>query len=137
MSEFSQNGIISTLHDFGTRSTSEIEKDVIKANDKFFTIDKKPVSPGRIEKMSKSKKNVVDPNTIVDTYGSDTARFFILSDSPPQRDMEWTDAGVEGASKFLNKVNIHKFLPKHGFLNSRISLILISLITFIPSSFWK
>ena len=79
-------------------------KDVIKVNDKFFTIDKKPVSPGRIEKMSKSKKNVIDPNTIVDTYGSDTARFFILSDSPPQRDMEWTDAGVEGASKFLNKV---------------------------------
>ena len=79
-------------------------KDVIKINNKFFTIDEKPVSPGRIEKMSKSKKNVVDPNTIVDTYGSDTARFFILSDSPPQRDMEWTDAGVEGASKFLNKV---------------------------------
>ena len=60
--------------------------------------------PGRIEKMSKSKKNVIDPNTIVDTFGSDTARFFILSDSPPQRDMEWTDEGVEGASRFLNKV---------------------------------
>ncbi len=80
-------------------------KDVIKVNDKFFTIDKKnKVFPGRIEKMSKSKKNVIDPNTIVDTFGSDTARFFILSDSPPQRDMEWTDEGVEGASRFLNKV---------------------------------
>ena len=80
-------------------------KDVIKINDKFFTIDKKDeVSSGRIEKMSKSKKNVIDPNTIVDTFGSDTARFFILSDSPPQRDMEWTDEGVEGASRFLNKV---------------------------------
>ena len=54
--------------------------------------------------MSKSKKNVIDPSTIVDTFGSDTARFFILSDSPPQRDMEWTDEGVEGASRFLNKV---------------------------------
>ena len=80
-------------------------KDVFKENDKFFTFDKKnEVFPGRIEKMSKSKKNVIDPNTIVDTFGSDTARFFILSDSPPQRDMEWTDEGVEGASRFLNKV---------------------------------
>ena len=80
-------------------------KDVMKVNDKFFTIDEKNmVFPGRIEKMSKSKKNVIDPNTIIDNFGSDTARFFILSDSPPQRDMEWTDEGVEGASKFLNKV---------------------------------
>ena len=80
-------------------------KDIIKENDKFFTIhDNKVVYPGRIEKMSKSKKNVIDPNTIVDKFGSDTARFFILSDSPPQRDMEWTDEGVEGASRFLNKV---------------------------------
>ncbi len=80
-------------------------KDIIKINDKFFTLDKKAmILPGRIEKMSKSKKNVIDPNTIIETYGSDTARFFILSDSPPQRDMEWTDEGVEGASKFLNKV---------------------------------
>ena len=80
-------------------------KDVIKVNNRYLTIDKKNiVTPGRIEKMSKSKKNVIDPNTIVDTFGSDTARFFILSDSPPQRDMEWTDEGVEGASRFLNKV---------------------------------
>ena len=93
-------------------------KDVIKINNKFFTIDKKDeVSSGRIEKMSKSKKNVIDPNTIVDTFGSDTARFFILSDSPPQRDMEWTDEGVEGASRFLNKVwqlitdDDHKDIP--------------------------
>ena len=80
-------------------------KDVIKVDNSFITIDDKDViTPGRIEKMSKSKKNVIDPNTIVDRFGSDTARFFILSDSPPQRDMEWTDEGVEGASKFLNKV---------------------------------
>ncbi len=80
-------------------------KNIIKINDKFFTIsDKDPVYPGRIEKMSKSKKNVVDPSTIINKFGSDTARFFILSDSPPQRDMEWTDEGVEGASRFLNKV---------------------------------
>ncbi len=80
-------------------------KDVIKDEGKFFSkIKKQKVFPGRIEKMSKSKKNVVDPNTIIDKYGSDTARFFILSDSPPQRDMEWTDEGVEGSWKFLSKI---------------------------------
>ena len=80
-------------------------KDVVKVDDKFFTIENNSlVTPGRIEKMSKSRKNVIDPSTIVNTFGSDTARFFILSDSPPQRDMEWTDEGIEGASRFLNKV---------------------------------
>ena len=54
--------------------------------------------------MSKSKKNVVDPLSIVKTYGSDTARIFMVSDSPPERDMEWSTAGVEGSYKFLNKV---------------------------------
>ena len=48
------------------------------------------VTAGRIEKMSKSKRNVVDPDVIIETYGADTARLFMLSDSPPERDMEWT-----------------------------------------------
>ena len=59
---------------------------------------------GRSEKMSKSKKNVVDPERILDTYGADTARFFMLSDSPPERDLEWSDAGVEGAWRFVNRL---------------------------------
>ena len=59
---------------------------------------------GAIEKMSKSKKNVVDPNDILDTYGADTARWFMLSDSPPERDVIWTEAGVEGASRFVQRV---------------------------------
>ena len=62
------------------------------------------VKAGRIEKMSKSKRNVIDPDKIIDTYGADTARLFMMSDSPPERDMEWTSAGVEGASRFLNRV---------------------------------
>ena len=62
------------------------------------------VAAGRIEKMSKSKRNVVDPDLIIETYGADTARLFMLSDSPPERDMEWTEAGVEGASRFLKRV---------------------------------
>ena len=59
---------------------------------------------GRIEKMSKSKRNVVDPEIIIETYGADTARLFMLSDLSPERDMEWTESGVEGASRFLKRV---------------------------------
>ncbi len=63
-----------------------------------------PVRVGRIESMSKSKRNVVDPEQIIETYGADTARWFMLSDSPPDREMEWTDAGVEGAYRFVNRL---------------------------------
>lgn len=59
---------------------------------------------GSIEKMSKSKKNVVDPDDIIASYGADTARFFVLSDSPPERDVIWTEAGVEGAHRFVQRV---------------------------------
>ncbi|WP_330449553.1 class I tRNA ligase family protein [Paracoccus marcusii] len=55
-------------------------------------------------KMSKSKKNVVDPVSIVESFGADTARWFMLSDSPPERDVEWTAAGAEAAFKFLSRV---------------------------------
>ena len=63
-----------------------------------------PVEIGAIEKMSKSKKNVVDPDEIVRTYGADCARWFMLSDSPPERDVQWTEAGIEGASRFQQRV---------------------------------
>jgi len=62
------------------------------------------VTIGSIEKMSKSKKNVVDPDEIVTTYGADTARWFMLSDSPPERDVQWTESGIEGASRFLQRI---------------------------------
>jgi leucyl-tRNA synthetase len=62
------------------------------------------VTVGRSEKMSKSRKNVVDPEAIIATYGADTARLFMLSDSPPERDLEWTEAGVEGAWRFINRL---------------------------------
>ncbi len=63
-----------------------------------------PVIVGRSESMSKSKKNVVDPETIIGTYGADTARLFILSDSPPERDIEWSESGIDGASRFLQRL---------------------------------
>ena len=62
------------------------------------------VTQGRSEKMSKSKKNVVDPEHIIETYGADTARLFMLSDSPPDRDLDWTDSGVEGAWRYVNRL---------------------------------
>ncbi|HAK89794.1 MAG: leucine--tRNA ligase [Nitrospirae bacterium GWB2_47_37] len=64
----------------------------------------KQVEKGRIEKMSKSKKNVIDPDALIKKYGADTMRLFSLFAAPPERDLEWSDKGVEGAYRFLNKV---------------------------------
>ncbi|WP_203291083.1 leucine--tRNA ligase [Maricaulis parjimensis] len=64
----------------------------------------KPVTVGAIEKMSKSKKNVVDLDAFVDDYGADAARWFVLSDSPPERDVEYTDSGVEGVWRFVQRL---------------------------------
>jgi leucyl-tRNA synthetase len=63
-----------------------------------------PVAIGRVEAMSKSKRNTIDPGAIIARYGADTARWFILSDNPPERDMEWTEAGVAGAYRFIQRV---------------------------------
>jgi len=59
---------------------------------------------GRVEKMSKSKKNVVDPDDIIDQYGADAVRWFMLSDSPPERDLPWTASGIEGSWRFVNRL---------------------------------
>jgi leucyl-tRNA synthetase len=63
-----------------------------------------PVTLGRVEKMSKSKRNTVDPEPILAKYGADAVRWFMLSDSPPERDLEWSEAGIEGASRFVQRV---------------------------------
>jgi leucyl-tRNA synthetase len=63
-----------------------------------------PVTVGRVEKMSKSKKNVVDPDDIIAQYGADAVRWFMLSDSPPERDLPWTESGIEGSWRFVNRV---------------------------------
>jgi len=62
------------------------------------------VTPGRVEKMSKSKRNTVDPEPIVEQYGADAVRWFMLSDSPPERDLEWSEAGIEGAWRFVQRL---------------------------------
>lgn len=79
--------------------------DVITADDGSFTDSNgQSVTRGRSEKMSKSKRNVVDPEEIIQTYGADTARLFMLSDSPPDRDLDWTDSGVDGAWRYVNRL---------------------------------
>ena len=80
---------------------SEVEK---KGDSWLHKQTQKPVQAGRVEKMSKSRRNVVDPEHILATYGADTARLFMLSDSPPERDLEWTEAGIEGAFRFMQKI---------------------------------
>jgi leucyl-tRNA synthetase len=62
------------------------------------------ITPVRVEKMSKSKKNVVEPFAIIERYGADTARLFVLSDSPPERDLEWTETGVEGSWRYIQRM---------------------------------
>ena len=69
------------------------------------------VQTGKVEKMSKSKKNVVDPNDIINDYGADTARWFMLSDSPPERDLQWTDTGIAASFKFINK--LYEFIDRY------------------------
>jgi len=75
------------------------------ADRKAFEIETgKPVTIGQLEKMSKSKKNTVSPEEITGSFGADTARWFTLSDSPPDRDVEWTDDGAAGSHRFLQRV---------------------------------
>src|SRR3978361_1151197 len=70
----------------------------------FLIATGEEVSIGPIEKMSKSKRNTVDPDDIITTYGADVARWFMLSDSPPDRDVIWSDERVQGASRFVQRL---------------------------------
>ncbi|MEG9269457.1 leucine--tRNA ligase [Qipengyuania sp. Mu-71] len=79
----------------------EISREAERA---LLKVDGGAVEIGRVIKMSKSKKNVVDPDTIIDTYGADAVRWFMLSDSPPERDLPWSEAGIEGCSRFVHRL---------------------------------
>ncbi len=80
--------------------------DEVRKDDQGNPIDAAgvPATRGRVEKMSKSKRNTVDPEPIVAKYGADAVRWFMLSDSPPERDLEWSEAGIEGAARFVQRV---------------------------------
>jgi leucyl-tRNA synthetase len=82
--------------------TTEIEGPELRRA--WITATGEPVKIGAIEKMSKSKRNTVDPDEIIESYGADVARWFMLSDSPPDRDVEWTERGVQGAWRFAQRL---------------------------------
>ena len=81
---------------------NEVEK--LNANKTVKKKDRSDVTVGPSESMSKSKKNTVDPEIMIDQYGADAVRWFILSDSPPEKDVQWSDVGVASANKFLQKI---------------------------------
>ena len=98
--------------------------EIITKDEKILDLSGNKVISGNIEKMSKSKKNVIDPTEIIELYGADTARWFMLSDSPPDRDLEWTEKGVVSSYKFINKIwdiveksTSYKFDPKTNVEN--------------------
>lgn len=76
----------------------------ISENEYIHTKDGTPITVGRSEKMAKSKKNVVDPKDMVDTYGVDAVRLFVMSDTPPEKDFDWSEEGIEGAWRYLNRL---------------------------------
>ena len=79
--------------------------DVEKKGNEFFQISTgEKIIEGQIESMSKSKKNVIDPQSIIKTYGADSARWFMLSDSPPEKDINWSESGINGARKICQKI---------------------------------
>ncbi len=82
--------------------TAETANFAVTASNATFSAGQE-VMIGPIEKMSKSKRNTVDPDEIIESYGADTARWFMLSDSPPERDVIWTEEGVQGAAKFVQR----------------------------------
>jgi leucyl-tRNA synthetase len=102
----------------------------------------KTVEVGRVEKMSKSKKNVVDPDNLIDEYGADTARLFSLFASPPEKDLEWNEQGVEGSFRFLGRVwrlvtkNLDLFKDKLSN-NSEESKVVKDLLYFMHSTIKK
>ncbi len=86
-------------------SPSEVRIEGHDAGRRAYAIaTREQVEIGSLEKMSKSKKNTIGPEEITESYGADTARWFMLSDSPPERDVEWTDSGAEGAHRFVQRI---------------------------------
>ena len=94
-----------THQTFKNKNNEWLEPSEVRNVDgKYLDEKNNNVSVGKVEKMSKSKKNVVDPDDIISLYGADTARWFMLSDSPPERDLQWTETGIISSNKFIKKL---------------------------------
>ena len=79
-------------------------KHVLEDSGSYFLQNKEKIYKGESQAMSKSKKNVIDPDDIIKVYGADAVRWFILSDSPPDRDIQWSDSGIQGAFKYIQRI---------------------------------
>jgi len=93
-----------TYKDLNGNWLDPVEVEKISEKKAIKKSDKSKVTVGPSESMSKSKKNTVDPETMIKQYGADSVRWFVLSDSPPEKDVQWSDAGVVSSSKFLQKI---------------------------------
>jgi len=90
---------------FKTKTGNWISPEEIKkGGDKYFLSNGEEVIKGDSQAMSKSKKNVINPDEVIKTYGADATRWFILSDSPPERDIQWSEEGINGAFKYIQKI---------------------------------
>jgi len=101
---FTQGMVTHETYKHGDGSWLSPDEVVKNGADWAVITDGSPVTTGRVEKMSKSKKNVVDPDPIIEQYGADAVRFFMLSDSPPERDLPWSEAGIEGSWRFVQRL---------------------------------
>jgi leucyl-tRNA synthetase len=121
--------------------------EVIKEGDKYLHKDSRaPISIGKLEKMSKSKKNVVALDVIIETLGADTARMFVLSDSPPEKDLEWSASGIEGCARFIYKLSNMQIqllsykdepLPQNSALGESLLKIIHSTIKYVTEDIEK
>ncbi|OED45448.1 leucine--tRNA ligase [Rickettsiales bacterium (ex Bugula neritina AB1)] len=102
---FTQGMILMKSYKDTIKNEYVFPKDVYEENNKFYTIkDKNPIKVGVYEKMSKSKKNIIDPLEIIDSYGVDTMRLFVMSDTPPGKDFIWNENNLQGCWRFINKI---------------------------------
>ena len=101
---FTQGMVTHETYKHGDGSWLSPEEGEKNGADWMVIADGSAATTGRVEKMSKSKKNVVDPDPIIEQYGADAVRFFMLSDSPPERDLPWSEAGIEGSWRFMNRL---------------------------------
>ena len=91
-------------------------KDIVLRDGKFIELKSKDVlEEGPSEKMSKSKKNVIEPDEILESFGIDATRLFMISDSPPERELEWTDEGIQSSKNFINRIKRYFKKEKNEF----------------------
>ncbi len=109
---------------YRTKSHWVMPKDVIEKDGKLLKIDtKEKIEEGPTEKMSKSKKNVIEPDEILENYGIDATRIFMVSDSPPDRELEWTDEGIQSSRNLVRRIERYFSLTKTKILDDTEKIV--------------